>query len=304
MHTNKEDNNGAHIHDEMLRHLWNKDVADMPDGELHEALSIFQERRNRYMRLQIRKRRLFNVMKYAAVFVLPFVAAWMAWNYSAEYYADRNEMMQCYVPEGKIDSLILSDRTKVIVNAGSSIVYPVSFSSHSVNRNVYVFGNCHFAVAKDHLHPFVVNIGNLKVKVLGTHFSVKSYNDDEKVTVTLEEGLVNVFDKHQSMTLRPNEQLVYYRSNGKMEKHSIDALAYNSWVNGNLNFSAQPLSEIIKSLEHRYGVKFRVMPGVDLNKRYTMNFKHDESVDDVMEVLSMVSGNINYKRVGKIIKLY
>lgn len=304
MHSDKENNNSAHTPDEMLRHLWDKDVADMPDGELHEALSIFQARRQRYMRMQVRKRRLINMMKYAAVLLLPLVAAWMAWNYSADYYADRNEMMQCYVPEGKIDSLILSDKTKVIVNAGSSIVYPASFSSHSVNRNVYVYGNCHFSVAKDRLHPFVVNMGDLKVKVLGTHFSVNSYNDDENITVTLEEGLVSVFDKRQSMTLHPNEQLTYYRTDGRMEKHSVDALACNSWVNGNLSFSALSLSEIIKSLERRYGVKFRIMPGVDLNKRYTMNFKHDESVDDVMEVLKVVSGGINYKRVGNDITLY
>ncbi len=304
MHTDKYNNKNQMPHDEMLRRLWNKDVADMPDEELHEALSVFQKRRMHLVRLQLRERRFLNVMKYAAVLLLPLVASWMAWNYSAEYYADRNEMMQCYVPEGKIDSLVLSDNTKVIINAGSSIVYPATFSSHSVNRNVYVYGNCHFAVAKNPLHPFVVNMGNLKVKVLGTHFSVNSYNDDEKIMVTLEEGLVNVFDKQKSMTLHPNEQLVYYRADGRMEKYSVDALACNSWVNGNLDFSAQPLGVIIKTLERRYGVKIRIMPGVDVNKRYTMSFNHNESVDDVMGVLTVVSGGIKCKRAGKTITLY
>lgn len=288
----------------MLRRLWNEDVAEMPKSELRDALATFRENRRRHERLRLRKWRVASVMKYAAMFVLPLLTAWVAWNYSAEYYAEENEMVQCYVPEGKMDSLLLSDNTKVIVNAGTSVIYPASFSRHSVYRNVYVNGNCHFDVARDSSHPFVVNMGSLKVKVLGTHFSVNSYNEDDKITVTLEEGLVKVHDNRHSMMLYPNEQLVYYRSSGKMLKSRVDALAYNSWVSGNLDFAAQPLSGIIKTLERRYGVKFRVESGVDTNKCYTMNFKRDESVENVMKVLSIVSGNLHYRKQGNTITIY
>lgn len=303
MQTDKNNITGGPSQDEMLRRLWNGDVAEMPEGELRDALSTFRANRRRHERLHLRKRRVASVMRYAAMLVLPLLTAWAAWNYSAEYYADENEMVQCYVPEGKMDSLTLSDNTKVIVNAGTSVIYPAAFSSHSVYRNVYVNGNCHFAVAKDSSHPFVVNMGALKVKVLGTHFSVNSYNEDDKITVTLEEGLVKALDKHHSMMLYPNEQLVYYRSSGKMQKTRVDALACNSWVSGNLDFAAQPLSEIVKTIERRYGVKFRVASGVDMNKRYTMSFKRDEPVENVMRVLTIASGNLRYKKVGSTITL-
>lgn len=295
---------GHHTHDHMLHKLWNEEVKEMPDAELRKALDTFRDNRNAHDRRRLRKRRIISIMKYAALFVVPLITAWAAWNYSAEYYAVENDMVQCYVPKGKIDSLRLSDNTKVIVNAGTSVIYPASFSKHNVYRNVYVNGSCHFAVTKDPRHPFVVNMGGLKVKVLGTQFSVDSYNEEDKVTVTLEEGLVKVFDKHRSMTLYPNEQLVYSKSDGSMTKSRVDALACNSWVNGNMNFSDHQLSEMLAILERRYNVKFRVASGVDVNRRYTMNFKKDEPIENVLKVLSIASGNIRYRKTGSTITLY
>lgn len=296
---------GQQPHDEMLRRLWDEDVAGIPDAELRKALDTFRENRNAYEQSRLSKRRVISIMKYAALFFLPILTAWAAWNFSAEYHATGNEMAQCYVPNGKIDSLLLSDGTKVIVNAGSSIVYPSSFSKRDSCRNVYVNGNCHFAVTKDASRPFVVNMGNLKVKVLGTHFSVDSRTYENKVSVTLEEGLVKVFDDSRSMMLYPNEQLTYDMIDGKMTKKHVDALAINSWVNGDLDFSNQPLAEILKTLERRYDVKINVASSkIDLNSHYTMNFRKDESIGNVLKVLSIALGNVKYEKVGNSIRLY
>lgn len=135
--------------DEMLRKLWNEDVTEMSDLELNSALDIFRERRDTHEMAIGRKRRLLKILKYAALFILPVLTAWAAWCYSAEHYAGGNEMEQCYVAKGKIDSLWLSDSTKVIVNAGSSIIYPSKFGKRDAYRKVYVNGSCHFDVTKD-----------------------------------------------------------------------------------------------------------------------------------------------------------
>lgn len=292
------------IKDDALRSLWSKDVSDISENEMSDALEIFRNRRTAYKHAKRRKLRMLNVMKYAALFIVPIITALVAWNYSAEYHVQETELTQYYVPEGKIDSLILSDNTCVKLDAGTTIIYPARFSSRSYNRNVYVNGKCHFAVAKDRVHPFVVNMGSLKVKVLGTHFTVDSYNDDENITVTLEEGLVKVFDNKQLMTLKPNEQVVYNRRNGTMRKNTVDAMAYGAWVGGNVDFASQPLSVIVKTLERKYDVSITVAPDVNLGKRYTMNFKREEPVDRVLKVLSMISGNIAYKIDGRNIRLY
>lgn len=271
---------------------------------MSDALAIFRNRRTSYNRAKRRKVRVLSIMKYAALFIAPIITAFVAWNYSAEYHVQETELTQFYVPEGKIDSLILSDNTCVKLDAGTSIIYPARFSNRTYNRNVYVNGKCHFAVAKDRMHPFVVNMGSLKVKVLGTHFTVDSYNEDDNIIVTLEEGLVKVFDNKQSMTLKPNEQVVYNRRSGSMRKNSVDAMAYGAWVGGNVDFVSQPLSVIIKTLERKYDVSITVAPDINLGKRYTMNFKKEESIDSVLKVLSMVSGDINYTVDNRKVRLY
>ena len=290
--------------DDMLRKLWHEDVAQLPDNELNHALETFREHRDMYEMAIWRKRRFKKILKYAALFIFPVLTAWVAWTCSAEYHATGNGMEQCYVSRGEIDSLWLSDGTKVIVNAGSSLIYPTSFSTQDAYRKVYVNGCCHFDVARDTTRPFVVNMCNLKVKVLGTHFSVDSYTDDDKVTVTLEEGLVKVSDESHSMTLYPNEQLVYDRSDGKMTKNRVDALAFNSWVKGDIDFLDQPLSEMLKVLERRYNVKIRVASGIDLKSHYTMNFKKEEPIENVMRVVSIALGNKRYKKDGNAILIY
>ena len=122
--------------------------------------------------------------------------------------------------------------------------------------------------------------------------------------MTLEEGLVKVFDNKQSMTLKPNEQVVYNRRSGSMRKNSVDAMAYGAWVGGNVDFVSQPLSVIIKTLERKYDVSITVAPDINLGKRYTMNFKKEESIDSVLKVLSMVSGDINYTVDNRKVRLY
>ena len=290
--------------DDKLRALWDAPQPDIDERQMTEALDTFRRNRRSHIRSNRRKKLLRSLLKYAAIIVAPLLTALAAWNYSAQYYADDNALVEMYVPDGKIDSVVLSDNTKLIVNAGTSVIYPARFNKYSKNRNVYVNGNCHFAVAKDPLHPFVVNMGNLKVKVLGTHFSVNSYNDNDRIVVTLEEGLVKAFDAHHSMYLRPNEQLVYYRSDGRMQKQRVDAMACNSWVNGNIDFSAQTLGQILKTIERHYDVKFDVSRDIDLNRRYTMNFRNGEPIDRVLKVLSMIYGNMHYAKKGNTVKLY
>ena len=304
MQTKDRNTTGRVSADGALRRLWDAQEAALPEAEVAAALDVFRASRNTYEASRRRKRLMLRIVKYAAALAMPLVAAFAAWNYSADYYAQDSEHVQRYVPEGRMDSLVLSDNTRVKINAGTSVLYPARFSSHSRERNVYVTGNCHFDVARDRMHPFVVSLGGLKVKVLGTHFSVNSYNEDDNVTVTLEEGLVRVYYSRRSMTLHPNEQLVYNRKTGAMSKSRVDALAVSSWTSGSLDFSAQPLSEIVKTIERRYCVKIRIGEGVDTARRYTMNFRKDEPVESVLKVLSMVSGNIGYLRRGDVITLY
>ena len=59
------------------------------------------------------------------------------------------------------------------------------------------------------------------------------------------------------------------------------------------------LSLILCTHGHRYGVKFDVEEGVDLNRAYPINFDSTECLDDVLKVLSMLENDdIKFELTG------
>lgn len=287
--------------DAVMHEIWNASEPESADVE--RALAVFRHNRGLYERRRHRRIVLRRVAGWAAVMLLPLLAAVVSWTYSARYHSEKN-LVELYVPEGKIDSLMLSDGTKVIVNSKTTLLYPSEFNMRSGNRDVFLMGEAHFDVAKNEACPFIVHSGKLNIQVLGTHFNVKAYSDEELITTTLEEGKVKVFDDSYSAMMKPNEQIAYSRNTGRMEKKIVEVGAYNEWTSGALRFDNQSLRKILSDIGLRYDVKFKVDASVDLNRRYTMNFDREETVEDVMGVLLKLTNHLYYHKQGQTIKLY
>ena len=288
--------------DSAFQNIWEQTEGD--DSEIEDSLMTFHERRDTYEARRNRLRVVRLVLRYAAIFILPIVVALFTWLYAADHYSNAGEMVEYCVPDGQTGHIKLSDGTVITANGGTYFLYPREFRTDKGIRNVYLQGEAHFAVTHDSERPFIVNIGKLKVKVLGTHFNVKAYTNDKNIVTTLEEGKVKVYDSHSEATLLPGEQATYDRQNGQIVKNNVDADKYNCWIKGSLNFEQQTLEEILFTLEHKYNVRFRISPSVDLSHRYTMNFSPQETVTDVMDVISELSKDLKYSRQGKVIKLY
>lgn len=290
--------------DEVLRQLW-QETDPASDDTLKTSLETFRNNRSGYMAMVGRSTRMRNWLRYAAILLLPLLTGTVVWWFSSTYYYRASEMVECYVPNGRIKNIQLSDGTSVVINSGTTLFYPKEFGGDC--RRIYLSGEAHFAVAKDVDHPFIVKAGNLNVQVLGTHFNVEAYSESGKVTTTLEEGSVKLFDNNhpsRSCVLTPNEQGIYDRYSGRLTKCNVDTSDYNSWTAGNLNFEHQPLDEILSALEHRFDVMFTIDHTLSVSKQYTMNFKSYETIDDILKVLTHLSGDISYTREGRIIKLY
>lgn len=268
------------------------------------SLRTFQYNREQYEMSKIRHARMRKLLRYAAVFLLPLMTAAGAWVLSADYHDDAGEMMECYVPDGKINRLALSDGTQVTINGGSSLIYPKSFREGKGNRNVYLRGEAHFDVSPDKSKPFIVHVDQIRVKVLRTHFSIKAYAEEETINTILEEGSVQVYDQHHSMVLMPNELACYHRADGRLTKTKVDAVKYSSWKSGNLFFENRSLDGILADLQHKYNVRFRTAPGVDMDKRYTMNFKSTETIYDVLRIIQKLTNGLKYNKQHGTINLY
>ncbi|MBT1705799.1 FecR family protein [Chryseosolibacter indicus] len=163
--------------------------------------------------------------------------------------------------KGQRTIITLEDGTKVWLNAESKLSFPNSFDDKNT-REVFLEGEGFFSVTKDRAKPFIVRTNGIMVKVLGTSFNVKSYNNDNFIQTTLVEGKVTLSANEESseeLTLAPNQVAVFDKSTHNIlldNKKNTDA--YVGWTNGKLVFEDQPLSDIIVALERWYNIKFVV----------------------------------------------
>lgn len=294
----------ADAKDSALKKIW-KTTDNYADNSLQHSLDSFRQNR---MNLASQNHHLMvirYVMRYVAILFLPLAVGLVVWWISSDYYSKSNEIIECYVPNGNLKSIVLSDGTIVSVNSGTTLLYPKFFTGNV--RQIYLSGEAHFEVAKDARHPFIVRVGQLNVQVLGTHFDVNAYSDDDDVTTTLEEGSVKLCDSGRDKVLcilKPNEQVVFNRRKKQYTKYIVDAMLYSSWINGGLNFDNQSLDKIISTLEHHFNIKMMIDPTLNMERKYTMNFKPYENIDNVLKVLSALSGNMSYEKESRTIKLY
>lgn len=87
------------------------------------------------------------------------------------------------IPRGGEYVLVLSDGTTVYLNAESELMYPVKFRGN--DRRVFLKGEAYFDVKRDTSKPFIVEANSLDVRVLGTEFGVRAYQDETCIRTTL-----------------------------------------------------------------------------------------------------------------------
>jgi len=157
--------------------------------------------------------------------------------------------------KGEQYSVDLPDGTKVWLNAASSLKFPTTFTSKA-NRIVELIGEAYFEVAKDKSHPFIVKTDKQEIKVLGTHFNVSSYPDEQLTKTTLLEGSVEVVstNNHTSKAkLRPGQQAQLSRKTLKVKE--VDLTESMAWKNGDFNFENEEFSSILNQVSRWYNVE-------------------------------------------------
>lgn len=201
------------------------------------------------------------------------------------------------VPRGGEYQLVLSDGTKIWMNAESSLRYPVRFKG---KREVILSGEAYFEVAKDAAHPFIVHIGNNAVEVLGTKFNVSAYPENNIYT-TLAHGSVKVINSEGSVTLTPNQQAVMH-SEGSIRIQQVDASLYTSWTTGVFEFKKTQLKDIADQLSRWYNVNFQFASNELKQKNFAGVIFRNEELNLAIEVIEDVS-DVKFVRTGNIIRI-
>jgi ferric-dicitrate binding protein FerR (iron transport regulator) len=138
------------------------------------------------------------------------------------------------------------------LNAASSIKYPITFSGNE--RNVELTGEAYFEVAKNKDKPFNVKVNGMKVEVLGTHFNVMAYNDENSIETTLLEGSVKLTKKGASATLLPNQQGSLSRDAQGFRVTEVVAQDIIAWKNGFFKFDNENIETIMRKVARWYDV--------------------------------------------------
>lgn len=202
------------------------------------------------------------------------------------------------VPRAGECFISLEDGTRVWINSDSRLKYPVKFTGEE--RKVYLEGEAYFEVVKD-AKPFIVNTTLGDIKVLGTSFNVKAYQEEDKMAATLVSGKI-CYAGVRTLLVNPGEQ-VTARADGSVNKQVVDVEEFVGWKDGVFVFKNQRLEDIMKDLARWYDVKvFYQQPGLK-NIEFTGNLKRYDEVNVFMELLRSTN-ELNYSIDGNTIILY
>lgn len=191
---------------------------------------------------------------------------------------------QLVVPTGKRSSLVLVDGTKVWVNSGSRVVYPVTFEKEK--REIYVDGEVFLDVMPDKTCPFIVKTNKMNIRVLGTAFNVNAYENDKEQSVVLVSGKVNVQEKTKQLerNLAPNEMFITPEE-GSTSVRTVDVTNYVSWKDGLYRFNSEDLSVILNRLSRYYGVEI-ILKNSSLNVKCSGKLYLKDDFKTIMNNLS------------------
>lgn len=205
-------------------------------------------------------------------------------------------------PIGGEYSLVLSDGTKVFLNADSELKYPVEFSDGK--RIVDLKGEAYFEVHKDSLRPFIVRMNGAEVTVLGTSFNVNTYGDDGQIYTTLVNGSVRVssMKNKQEEILKPGMQSVMNVQSGLLTVREVDVEPYVAWREGRFVFRAMTLDLIMRQLQRWYDFEVFYQNSELKDYEFRGVIKRDMDLDKVLSVIKATT-NVDFEVKGKVITI-
>lgn len=196
-------------------------------------------------------------------------------------------------PPGERVAMVLSDGTRVYLTSNSYLKYPSSFEDDK--REVTLVGRAYFEVNKSKI-PFVVNTSDMEIEVLGTSFDVESRTNHNNSNVILVEGSVKVNTEHESLIIKPNEQLSIQRSTNKSTITTVDSKLLTMWKDGVLIVRGQSFEELLENLSAWYGVKIIDRTTVPAGEKFNGRFDREDTEAAIKAVC--ISARIKYKIVN------
>jgi len=210
-------------------------------------------------------------------------------------------------------SITLPDGSKVSLNGDSKITYVDNLKNKT--REVYLSGEAFFDVTKDKTKPFIIHTRTINLKVLGTAFNVRSYDNEKETETALVHGSVEVTLRNrpdQKIFLKPGEKLLVKNfsvdtslKNKKQKRDEETPIAVltnmhyygtdsssveTSWTKNQLEFNDEPLDKIALNLERWFNVRVTIQNESLKKEKYTATIEEDDKLEDFLEALKLTEG--------------
>lgn len=311
----------------MLAKLWDKKIntGDAPSEEEHER-TLFKkiinkaeiERRNSGEKPDVKKKSIipdifFKRFIYICAASVALLAVFFLSKTNTESVSQSHQIVSAQ--NGSRSKVLLPDGSTVWLNGGSKLYYDYEFSGP--RREVRLVGEAFFDVAEQKDRPFIVHAGKIDIKVHGTVFNVKCYQDDTNIETTLLHGKIEVFDNSHkdqpSVFLVPNQKLIVpvpkpsepikmmakktYELVNLDTKLAEKERVETAWVYNRIEFRGENFEDLAKKLERWYNVSI-VFADDDI-RALTFNGSFEkETVDQAFAALKKV-GTFDYNIQGR-----
>jgi ferric-dicitrate binding protein FerR (iron transport regulator) len=214
-------------------------------------------------------------------------------------------------PRGGQYNVVLSDGSKVWLNAASSMRYPIHFSGPV--RQIEISGEAYLEVAHNAAQPFIVSVRSEKgetgtIKVLGTHFNVNAYDDEQMMSTTLLEGKVEVVNRSRNLAgatgnqetsatnqpstiLKPGQQAVISaisNASAPIKVKPVDVETVVAWKNGFFEFDGNTIQSVMRQLARWYDVSI-VYEGPLPNANFVGTISRHENISKVLKMLELTN---------------
>lgn len=266
------------------------------------AYNRFKQRISFKPHSKLFQRKSLNTFARIAVVLLLAILPLVTYHKGKESVKQEFADIVIEAPMGARTKMYLPDGTAVWLNAGSKLTYSQGFGID--NRDVRLEGESFFEVSHNENLPFCVKTEELKLKVIGTKFNFRNYQDDDEAVVNLLDGkvsLINGICQTPEQYLTPGERMILDKHTGAMRRSKVKAENAVTWMNNELFFDEELLSDIAKKLSRCYNVKIEIADSLQ-DRRFYGSFKIiGNTVDEVLHTMASTNQMHYHVKDGKYI---
>ncbi|HET9434584.1 MAG TPA: FecR domain-containing protein, partial [Chitinophagaceae bacterium] len=197
-------------------------------------------------------------------------------------------------PNGGQYQLELADGSRVWLNATSSIHFPTTFIGKE--RRIEITGEAYFEIAKNRKMPFVVAINGAEVQVLGTHFNINAYNDEDNVKTTLLEGSIKFVNGDHSNILKPGQQSQLAKDGTFKVANDVNVDEVVAWKNGLFAFENASIEKVMRQFSRWYDVEIEYRGKTD--DLFIAEMRRNIKLSDALRALEL-TGRVKFDIDGK-----